>query len=87
MGDAARRIFALTDRGDIFSGAALTMILVAATLTLLFGLEVTLFAALATKDSRSVSSGELDPEQSRNFGFWSIDPLARPSANDRNLRA
>ncbi|MGO4870834.1 MAG: ABC transporter permease subunit [Roseiarcus sp.] len=32
-------IFGLTDRGDIFSGAALTMILVAATLTLLIGLE------------------------------------------------
>jgi len=29
----------LTDRGDIFAGAALTMILVAATLVLLFGLE------------------------------------------------
>ena len=29
----------LTDRGDIFSGAALTMILVAATLALLVGLE------------------------------------------------
>ena len=32
-------IFGLTDRGDIFSGAALTMILVAATLALLIGLE------------------------------------------------
>ena len=32
-------IFGLTDRGDIFSGAALTMILVAATLALLVGLE------------------------------------------------
>lgn len=32
-------IFSLTDRGDIFSGAALTMILVAATLILLLGLE------------------------------------------------
>lgn len=34
-------IFGLTDRGDIFSGAALTMILVAATLALLIGLERT----------------------------------------------
>jgi 2-aminoethylphosphonate transport system permease protein len=32
-------IFSLTDRGDIFSGAALTMVLVAATLALLLGLE------------------------------------------------
>jgi 2-aminoethylphosphonate transport system permease protein len=32
-------IFGLTDRGDIFSGSALTMILVAATLALLIGLE------------------------------------------------
>jgi 2-aminoethylphosphonate transport system permease protein len=32
-------IFGLTDRGDIFSGAALTMILVAATLALLIGRE------------------------------------------------
>ena len=32
-------IFGLTDRGDIFSGAALTMILVVATLVLLLGLE------------------------------------------------
>lgn len=32
-------IFSLTDRGDIFSGAALTMILVAATLTLLIALD------------------------------------------------
>jgi 2-aminoethylphosphonate transport system permease protein len=32
-------IFGLTDRGDIFSGAALTMILIAATLALLIGLE------------------------------------------------
>jgi 2-aminoethylphosphonate transport system permease protein len=32
-------IFGLTDRGDIFSGAALTMILAAATLALLVGLE------------------------------------------------
>jgi len=32
-------IFGLTDRGDIFSGAALTMILVGATLALLIGLE------------------------------------------------
>jgi 2-aminoethylphosphonate transport system permease protein len=32
-------IFGLTDRGDIFSGATLTMILVAATLALLLGLE------------------------------------------------
>jgi len=32
-------IFGLTDRGDIFSGAALTMILVAVTLALLVGLE------------------------------------------------
>ncbi|MGD0640598.1 MAG: ABC transporter permease subunit [Roseiarcus sp.] len=32
-------IFGLTDRGDIFSGAALTMILVTVTLTLLIGLE------------------------------------------------
>jgi 2-aminoethylphosphonate transport system permease protein len=32
-------IFGLTDRGDIFSGAALTIILVAATLALLIGLE------------------------------------------------
>src|SRR5271168_4386169 len=34
-------IFGLTDRGDIFSGAALTMILVAATLALLIGLSAT----------------------------------------------
>ncbi|RBP04188.1 2-aminoethylphosphonate transport system permease protein [Roseiarcus fermentans] len=32
-------IFGLTDRGDVFSGAALTMILVGVTLTLLIGLE------------------------------------------------
>ncbi|MBZ9710888.1 ABC transporter permease subunit [Mesorhizobium sp. B3-2-1] len=32
-------IFSLTDRGDIFAGAALTMILVVATLVLLLGLE------------------------------------------------
>ncbi len=32
-------IFGLTDRGDIFSGAALTMILVVVTLALLIGLE------------------------------------------------
>ena len=32
-------IFGLTDRGDIFPGAALTMIFVAATLALLIGLE------------------------------------------------
>jgi 2-aminoethylphosphonate transport system permease protein len=32
-------IFGLTDRGDIFSGAALTMILVVTTLALLLGLE------------------------------------------------
>src|SRR5580693_2479547 len=32
-------IFGLTDRGDIFAGAALTMILVVATLVLLIGLE------------------------------------------------
>jgi 2-aminoethylphosphonate transport system permease protein len=32
-------IFGLTDRGDIFSGAALTMVLVVATLALLIGLE------------------------------------------------
>jgi 2-aminoethylphosphonate transport system permease protein len=32
-------IFGITDRGDICSGAALTMILVAATLALLIGLE------------------------------------------------
>ncbi len=32
-------IFGLTDRGDIFDGAALTMILVAATLALLLALE------------------------------------------------
>jgi len=32
-------IFGLTDRGDIFSGAALTIVLVAATLALLIGLE------------------------------------------------
>jgi 2-aminoethylphosphonate transport system permease protein len=32
-------IFSLTDRGDIFSGAALTMVLVAVTLILLLGLE------------------------------------------------
>jgi len=32
-------IFSLTDRGDIFSGAALTMILVVTTLLLLIGLE------------------------------------------------
>ena len=32
-------IFGLTDRGDIFSGAALTMVLVVATLALLLGLE------------------------------------------------
>ena len=38
-------IFSLTDRGDIFSGAALTMILVAVTLALLIGLERVPFAA------------------------------------------
>ena len=38
-------IFGLTDRGDIFSGAALTIILVAVTLTLLIGLERIPFAA------------------------------------------
>ena len=38
-------IFGLTDRGDIFSGAALTMILVAVTLALLIGLERVPFAA------------------------------------------
>lgn len=32
-------IFSLTDRGDVFAGAALTMILVVATLALLLGLE------------------------------------------------
>jgi 2-aminoethylphosphonate transport system permease protein len=32
-------IFGLTDRGDIFSGAALTTILVVVTLALLIGLE------------------------------------------------
>jgi 2-aminoethylphosphonate transport system permease protein len=32
-------IFGLTDRGDIFSGAALTMILVSVTLALLLGME------------------------------------------------
>ncbi len=32
-------IFSLTDRGDIFSGAALTMVLVVVTLALLLGLE------------------------------------------------
>jgi len=32
-------IFSLTDRGEVFSGAALTMVLVAATLVLLLGLE------------------------------------------------
>ena len=31
--------FSLTDRGEIFSGAALTIILVAVTLALLLGLE------------------------------------------------
>jgi 2-aminoethylphosphonate transport system permease protein len=32
-------IFSQTDRGDVFSGAALTMVLVVATLALLLGLE------------------------------------------------
>ncbi len=32
-------IFGFTDRGDIFSGVALTMILVVVTLALLIGLE------------------------------------------------
>ncbi|MDX8535029.1 ABC transporter permease subunit [Mesorhizobium sp. VK25A] len=32
-------IFSLTDRGDVFAGAALTMVLVAVTLALLLGLE------------------------------------------------
>jgi 2-aminoethylphosphonate transport system permease protein len=32
-------IFGQTDRGDIFSGAALTMVLVVTTLALLVGLE------------------------------------------------
>jgi 2-aminoethylphosphonate transport system permease protein len=32
-------IFSLTDRGDIFAGAALTMILVGVTLIVLLGLE------------------------------------------------
>jgi 2-aminoethylphosphonate transport system permease protein len=40
-------IFSLTDRGDIFSGAALTMILVAVTLALLIGLERTPFRSAA----------------------------------------
>jgi len=31
-------IFSLTDRGDVFQGAALTMLLVAATLAMLIGL-------------------------------------------------
>ena len=42
-------IFGLTARGDIFSGAALTMILVAATLTLLIGLEHVPTAASARR--------------------------------------
>ncbi|MBV9289512.1 MAG: ABC transporter permease subunit [Hyphomicrobiales bacterium] len=39
-------IFGLTDRGDIFTGAALTMILVAATLALLIGLGRLPFATV-----------------------------------------
>src|ERR1700689_2910715 len=42
-------IFGLTDRGDIFSGAALTMILVAVTLALLIGLERTPFRSAAAR--------------------------------------
>ena len=34
-----KEMYSFTDRGDIFAGAALTMILVAATLVLLLGLE------------------------------------------------
>ncbi len=44
-------IFGLTDRGDIFSGAALTMILVAVTLALLIGLERVPFAASARRSA------------------------------------
>ena len=42
-------IFGLTDRGDIFSGAALTMILVAVTLALLIGLERAPFRSAAAR--------------------------------------
>jgi 2-aminoethylphosphonate transport system permease protein len=42
-------IFGLTDRGDIFSGAALTMILVGVTLALLIGLESLPFASGARR--------------------------------------
>jgi len=42
-------IFGLTDRGDIFSGAALTMILVAVTLALLIGLERLPIAAVGRR--------------------------------------
>jgi 2-aminoethylphosphonate transport system permease protein len=42
-------IFGLTDRGDTFSGAALTMILVAVTLVLLIGLERTPFRSAAAR--------------------------------------
>ena len=42
-------IFGLADRGDIFSGAALTMILVAATLAVLIGAERVPFAASARR--------------------------------------
>jgi 2-aminoethylphosphonate transport system permease protein len=42
-------IFGLTDRGDIFSGAALTMILVGVTLALLIGLERLPLSAVARR--------------------------------------
>jgi 2-aminoethylphosphonate transport system permease protein len=42
-------IFGLTDRGDIFSGAVLTMILAAVTLALLIGLERTPFRSAAAR--------------------------------------
>ena len=44
-------IFSLTDRGDIFSGAALTMILVTTTLILLIGLERAPLGSLNRRDA------------------------------------
>ena len=56
-------IFGLTDRGDIFSGAALTMILVAATLALLMG----------SSASRSAPSG-VEPRRSSRRGAGTRHP-------------
>ena len=55
-------IFGLTDRGDIFSGAALTMMLVAATLALLIGLE-RLPAGRWDAEPKRSNRGRLESEQ------------------------